>query len=191
MFSAKQISSGQGILALLNCRRLPARLSTGEPLIAAKLLAPLGKPAPNAPKYFATVDVLAVAQDRDWLVSGYSSLVEALAYQEQSQAIGSAWLFDFRRRGLRLLASRSCERSSFVRTVWVRSNVSPTADTNSPPRSSIYRVSIRFAVFDSATICRRASGRVLKTCNSLSAAPDGTRSPDSHFRTVTTGTLRI
>jgi hypothetical protein len=80
MFSAKQISSGQEILALLNCRRLPARLSTGEtavllgfqehaiaPLIAAKLLAPLGKPAPNAPKYFATVDVLAAAQDRDWL----------------------------------------------------------------------------------------------------------------------------
>jgi hypothetical protein len=69
-----------GIVALLNCRRLPARLSTGEtavllgfqerdfaPLIAAKLLAPLGKPAPNAPKYFATVDVLAAAQDRDWL----------------------------------------------------------------------------------------------------------------------------
>ena len=56
MFSAKQISSGQEILALLNCRRLPARLSTGEtavllgfqehdiaPLIAAKLLAPLGE----------------------------------------------------------------------------------------------------------------------------------------------------
>jgi hypothetical protein len=83
MFSAKQISSGQEILALLNCRRLPARLSTGEtavvlgfqehdiapliPLIAAKLLSPLGKPAPNAPKYFATVDVLAAAQDREWL----------------------------------------------------------------------------------------------------------------------------
>jgi hypothetical protein len=30
MFSAKQISSGQETLALLNCRRLPARLSTGE-----------------------------------------------------------------------------------------------------------------------------------------------------------------
>ena len=37
------------------------------PLIAAKLLAPLGKPAPNAPKYFATVDVVAAAQDREWL----------------------------------------------------------------------------------------------------------------------------
>jgi len=64
----------------MNCRRLPARLTTGEaaailgfqehdiaPLIAAKLLTPLGKPAPNAPKYFAAVDVLAAAQDRDWL----------------------------------------------------------------------------------------------------------------------------
>ncbi len=80
MFSAKQISSAQEILALLNCRRLPARLSTGEaavllgfqehdiaPLIAAKLLAPLGRPVPNAPKYFATVDVLTIAQDREWL----------------------------------------------------------------------------------------------------------------------------
>jgi hypothetical protein len=80
VFSAKQISSGQEILALLNCRRLPARLSTGEtavilgfqehdiaPLVAAKLLVPLGKPATNAPKYFATVDVVAAAQDREWL----------------------------------------------------------------------------------------------------------------------------
>jgi hypothetical protein len=36
-------------------------------LIAAKLLTPLGKPAPNAPKYFAAVDILSAAQDRDWL----------------------------------------------------------------------------------------------------------------------------
>ena len=103
MFSAKQISSGQEILALLNCRRLPARLSTGEtavllgfqehdiaPLIAAKLLAPLGKPAPNAPKYFATVDVLAARARSGLAVSGYSSPSETLAYQEQSQEIGSA-----------------------------------------------------------------------------------------------------
>ncbi len=80
MFSAKQISSAQEIIALLNRRRLPARLSTGEaavllgfqehdiaPLIAAKLLAPLGRPAPNAPKYFATVDVVDAAHDREWL----------------------------------------------------------------------------------------------------------------------------
>ena len=80
MFSSKKLNSAQEILSLMNCRRLPARLSTGEasvilgfqehdiaPLIAAKLLAPLGKPAPNAPKYFATVDILAAAEDREWL----------------------------------------------------------------------------------------------------------------------------
>ena len=37
------------------------------PLIAAKLLTPLGKPAPNAPKYFATVDIIGAAQNREWL----------------------------------------------------------------------------------------------------------------------------
>jgi hypothetical protein len=59
---------------------LPARLNSGQTarlhgfaehdvpiLIAAKLLIPLGKPAPNGPKYFARVDVLSYAEDRDWL----------------------------------------------------------------------------------------------------------------------------
>jgi len=80
MFSTKKLNGSHDILSLMNCRRLPARLSTGEasailgfqehdiaPLIAAKMLNPLGKPAPNAPKYFASVDVLAASQDREWL----------------------------------------------------------------------------------------------------------------------------
>ena len=67
-------------LAVLNCRRLPARLNSTETcvllgfqehdiptLVAAKLLTPLGKPVANAPKYFATVEILAVAQDVIWL----------------------------------------------------------------------------------------------------------------------------
>jgi hypothetical protein len=67
-------------LAVLNSRRLPARLNTSETalllgfqehdiavLIATKLLEPLGKPARNAPKFFATVDVTTAGQDRDWL----------------------------------------------------------------------------------------------------------------------------
>lgn len=72
--------STQDKLSLLNCRRLPARLNSSETavllglndhdvttLIAAKLLLPLGKPAQNAPKYFAAVDVLMRAEDREWL----------------------------------------------------------------------------------------------------------------------------
>ena len=65
---------------MLNCRRLPGRLNTSEtalllgfqehdmgPLIAARLLTPLGKPALNAPKYFAAVEVAELAASPEWL----------------------------------------------------------------------------------------------------------------------------
>lgn len=55
---------------LFTCRHLPARLTTDQTatllgvrthdipvLVAAKILRPLGSPAPNAPKYFAAVAV--------------------------------------------------------------------------------------------------------------------------------------
>lgn len=80
MLNSKSITGKQEAMAVLNCQRLPARLNTTEtavllgfqehdiaPLMAAHLLVPLGKPAQNAPKYFAAVDVIASAQDREWL----------------------------------------------------------------------------------------------------------------------------
>ena len=36
-------------------------------LVAARLLKPLGNPAPNAIKFFATLEVLELAKDRSWL----------------------------------------------------------------------------------------------------------------------------
>ena len=36
-------------------------------LIASKLLKPLGNPAPNAIKFFATADVMDLVKDRSWL----------------------------------------------------------------------------------------------------------------------------
>jgi hypothetical protein len=67
-------------MALLNCRRLPARVDVAQAavllnfgehdirfLLSAGLLHALGKPAPNAPKYFSTRDILALAENRDWL----------------------------------------------------------------------------------------------------------------------------
>ena len=36
-------------------------------LVGAKLLKPLGNPAPNAAKYFSTVQVLTLACDEEWL----------------------------------------------------------------------------------------------------------------------------
>jgi hypothetical protein len=80
MLSARHMSSVHETIALLNCRRLPARLNVIEtalllgfkehdiaPLMAAKLLIPLGKPPPNAPKYFASVEIVDRAEDREWL----------------------------------------------------------------------------------------------------------------------------
>src|ERR1700730_8465621 len=95
MLAGKKISSLQDAFALLNCHRLPARLNTSEvalllgfqehdiaPLVAAKLLRPLGKPAPNAPKYFAAVDIIAAAADREWLGSATRTL--AKRWQEKN-----------------------------------------------------------------------------------------------------------
>lgn len=80
MISSKRISTMQEAVTLLNCRRLPARLNTSETavvlgfqehdiavLTAARLLTPLGKPASNAPKYFAAVEVAACIENAEWL----------------------------------------------------------------------------------------------------------------------------
>jgi hypothetical protein len=69
--------------------QLPARLTAEQAalvlncqahdvpsLVAAKLLKPLGNPAANSIKYFATADVLEASQDRNWLVR-----VSATIYQ--------------------------------------------------------------------------------------------------------------
>lgn len=66
---------------MLHLGRPPARLTAEQTgwvlncqahdvpvLVAARLLKPLGNPAPNAIKFFATADVLELAKDRNWLV---------------------------------------------------------------------------------------------------------------------------
>jgi hypothetical protein len=80
MLASRSPATAQERFALLNFRRLPGRLNTCEtalllgfqehniaPLVAAKLIVPLGKPAPNAPKYFAAVAIVECATDREWL----------------------------------------------------------------------------------------------------------------------------
>jgi len=80
MFATKKLQGSNEIFALLNVVRLPGRLSTGEVaavlgfsehdipvLVAAKLLEPLGKPAANGPKYFASVDIVPLSNNREWL----------------------------------------------------------------------------------------------------------------------------
>ncbi len=89
MLSTKHTSSALETIALLNCRRLPARLNSTEagvllgfkehdiaPLVAARLLVPLGKPAQNSPKYFAAADIVARADNRDWLSEATKALAK-------------------------------------------------------------------------------------------------------------------
>ena len=45
-------------------------------LVAAKLLKPLGKPAPNSVKYFATADLLEKLEDRNWLARVTTAIYE-------------------------------------------------------------------------------------------------------------------
>jgi hypothetical protein len=65
---------------MLNYRRVPARLDAKQTaallgfmpyeipvLVKARLLRPLGDPAANAHKYWSSVEILALAQDRQWL----------------------------------------------------------------------------------------------------------------------------
>jgi hypothetical protein len=69
--------------------RLPARLNAAQTawllnvnasdiptLIRKRLLKPLGNPARNAAKYFATVEVLNLANDRTWLVKATDGIHE-------------------------------------------------------------------------------------------------------------------
>ena len=98
MIAGKKISSMQEAFALLNCHRLPARLNTSEvavllgfqehdiaPLVAAKLLTPLGKPASNAPKYFAAIEILACAENRDWLAHATRAIAKHWSAKNRSR----------------------------------------------------------------------------------------------------------
>jgi hypothetical protein len=89
MLASRSAVTAQEKFALLDCQRLPGRLNTSEAalllgfqehdialLVAAKLLVPLGKPAPNAPKYFAAVEIAARASDSEWLSSATKQLAK-------------------------------------------------------------------------------------------------------------------
>ena len=89
MLASRSAATAQEKFALLNCRRLPGRLNTSEtalllgfqehdiaPLVAAKLLNPLGKPAANSPKYFAAVVIAERAANSEWLAQATKALAK-------------------------------------------------------------------------------------------------------------------
>jgi hypothetical protein len=89
MLASRSASTVQEKLAVLNCRRLPGRLNIAEVavllgfkehdipiLIAARLLNPLGKPAQNAPKFFASMEILQLGENREWLVGATKAVAK-------------------------------------------------------------------------------------------------------------------
>lgn len=74
-------------LYLFTARRLPGRVASQQAaallgfsvfdipvLIKRKLLRPLGKPMPNAPKLFASVEILKLMEDEQWLSKSTQAL---------------------------------------------------------------------------------------------------------------------
>jgi hypothetical protein len=45
-------------------------------LVASRLLKPLGNPAPNGIKFFATSDVLELSEDRAWLTKATNTITQ-------------------------------------------------------------------------------------------------------------------
>src|SRR5260370_30369860 len=102
MLANRAASSVPEKFALLNCQRLPARLNTSEtglllgfqehdiaPLIAARLLVPLGKPAPNAPKYFAAVEIAERASNSEWLSSATKAIAKHWRRKNQGSTVAA------------------------------------------------------------------------------------------------------
>jgi hypothetical protein len=99
MLASRSAATAQEKCALLNCRRLPGRLNTSEAavllgfqehdiavLIAAKLLVPLGRPAPNAPKYFAAAEIAERASDLEWLSNATKQLAKHWLQKNQRKS---------------------------------------------------------------------------------------------------------
>ena len=100
MLASRSSATTQEKFAVLNCRRLPGRLNTSEtalllgfqehdiaPLVAAKLLVPLGKPASNSPKYFATIEIVERAANAEWLSSATKMLARYWQRKNQRKQI--------------------------------------------------------------------------------------------------------
>lgn len=91
---------------ILNCRRLPARLDVVTTagllnfaqhdvpiLMKAKLLEPLGNPAANAPKYFASKVILEHSDDPQWL-------------SKATRTVSAYWLKKRKRNHVSVLSER-------------------------------------------------------------------------------------
>jgi hypothetical protein len=90
----------QAMLSAWATKDLPARLDVmatakllgfGEQdiqiLMAARKLLPLGDPAPNAPKWFAAIEIIRLAADKDWLNKATKELSKYWKHKRERRGI--------------------------------------------------------------------------------------------------------
>jgi hypothetical protein len=64
------------------------------PFLAAKLLTPLGKPASNAPKYFAAIEVFSCAANRDCLYQAKRTIAKYWAFKNERNTLKKSLISD-------------------------------------------------------------------------------------------------
>src|SRR5688572_11598090 len=82
-------------------RNLPARIDVTQTakllgfaehdipiLVAARKLTPLGDPAPNAPKWFAAIEIVQLSLDREWLHKGTKELSRYWRHKRERRPSG-------------------------------------------------------------------------------------------------------
>jgi hypothetical protein len=88
-------------LATWAARNLPARLDVTatakllgfaehdiQILMGAGKLEPLGDPAPNAPKWFAAVEMIRLAADREWLSKATKEVSRYWRHKRERRSVG-------------------------------------------------------------------------------------------------------
>ena len=93
--------NGTNWWALLNARRLPARLTADQTarvlgfqahdipaLVRAQLLRPLGDAKPNSVKYFTAAEVVQKGQDVKWLDRATKAVARRRKFSKESQNLG-------------------------------------------------------------------------------------------------------
>jgi hypothetical protein len=124
----------QPTLAIWATRGLPGRLDVAQTakllgfgahdlqiLMAVGKLTPLGDPAPNAPKWFAAIEMIRLATDEDWL-------------HKATKELAKYW----RNKRERRCVSSSSPRSAARRKVEIRvEKVSPNSSPESSPSDQL------------------------------------------------------
>ena len=91
MQSAMETWARRGLPARIDVTQTAKLLGFAEHdipvLMAARKLIPLGDPAPNAPKWFAAIEVIQLATDKEWLHKASKEVSKYWRYKRERRCI--------------------------------------------------------------------------------------------------------